>query len=140
MRLQASQASAQRYVYLMRSIYRLANASSNMPILATTILQILFVSLKGDAPAFLAGIWATGGKEDFKESSLLHAAAFILEDDGIDFQTILPTLVVTLQNPDQQVYQGALACISRVRILAGRKLSLVYRFDAIYGHGDSEYF
>jgi U3 small nucleolar RNA-associated protein 10 len=131
----------------MRSIYRLANASSNMPILATTILQILFVSLKGDALAFLAGIWATGGKEDLKESrsiALLHAAAFleahILEDDGIDFQTILPTLLVALQNPDQQVCQGALECISRVRILAGRKLSSVYRFDAIYGHGDSEYF
>ena len=118
-----------------------------MPILATTILQILFVTLKGDALAFLAGIWATGGKEDFKESksiTLLHAAAFleahILEDDGVDFQTILPTLLVALQNPDQQVCQGALECISRVRILAGRKLSSVYRFDAIYGHGDSEYF
>jgi hypothetical protein len=97
MRFQASRDSAQRYVYLMRSIYRLANASSNMPILATAILQILFVSLKGGALAFLAGIWATGGKNDFKESrsiALLHAAAFleahILEDDGIDFQTILP--------------------------------------------------
>ena len=145
MRLQASQDSVQRYVYLMRSIYRLANASSNMPILATTILQILFVNLKGDALAFLAGIWATGGKEDFKESksiALLHAAAFleahILEDDGIDFQTILPTLLVALQNPDQQVCRGALECISRVRMLAGRKLSSVYRFDVIYGHGDSE--
>ena len=117
-----------------------------MPILATTILQILFVSLKGEALAFLAGIWATGGKEDFKESrsiALLHAAAFleahILEDDGIDFQTILPTLLVALQNPDQQVCQGALECISRIRILAGRKLSSVYRFDTIYGRGDSEY-
>jgi hypothetical protein len=147
MRFQASQDSAQRYVYLMQSIYRLANASSNMPILATAILQILFVSLKGGALAFLAGIWATGGKNDFKESrsiALLHAAAFleahILEDDGIDFQTILPTLRVALQNPDQQVCQGALECISRVRILAGRKLLSVYRFDAIYGHSDSEYF
>ena len=77
---QTSQDPAQRYVYLMRSIYQLANASSNVPILATTILQILFVSLKGDALAFLAGIWAAGGKEDFKESraiALLHAAAFL---------------------------------------------------------------
>jgi U3 small nucleolar RNA-associated protein 10 len=116
-----------------------------MPILATTILQILFVNLKGDALAFLAGIWATGGKEDFKESrsiALLHAAAFleahILEDDGIDFQTVLPTLLVALQNPDQQACLGALECISRVRMLAGHKLSSVYRFDVICGHSDSE--
>ena len=40
MRLQASQASAQCYVYLMRSIYRLANASSNMAIIATTSSEI----------------------------------------------------------------------------------------------------
>jgi len=144
--LQASQDFAQRYVYLMRSIYKLANASSNVPVLATTLLQILFVNLKQDTLAFLAGIWATGGKEDSKESrsvALLHAVAFleahILEDDGTDFQTILPTLLVALQNPDQQVCQGALECISRIRILASGKLSSVYRFDVIYGHGDSEY-
>jgi len=130
----------------MRSIYKLANASSNVPVLATILLQTLFVSLKQDALAFLAGIWATGEKEDFKESrpvALLHAAAFleahILEDDGTDFQTILPTLFVALQNPDQQVCQGALECISRIRILASRKLSSVYRFDVIYGRSDSEY-
>ena len=81
-----------------------------MPVLATALLQIFFINLKQDALAFLAGIWATGGKEAFKESrpvALLHAAAFleahILEDDGTDFQTILPTLFVALQNPDQQL-------------------------------------
>ena len=40
MRLQASQASAQCYVYLMQSIYWLANASSNMAIIATTSSEI----------------------------------------------------------------------------------------------------
>ena len=39
MRLQASRDFAQRYVYLMWSTYRLANASSNMPILAAAILK-----------------------------------------------------------------------------------------------------
>ena len=117
-----------------------------MPILATTILQILFVSLKGDTLAFLTGIWVTGGKEDFKELrsiALLHASVFleahILEDDGINFQTFLPTLLIALQNPNKQVCQRALECISCIRILAGCKLSLVYQFDAIYGHGNSKY-
>ena len=40
MRLEASQASAQCYAYLMRSIYQLANTSSNMPILATISSEI----------------------------------------------------------------------------------------------------
>ncbi|KAF8966928.1 armadillo-type protein [Flammula alnicola] len=112
-----------RYVSLMRTIYQLANASTTLPVLSTTLLQILFVALKDDALAFLAGIWSAGSKEDLKDSkaiSLLHAAAFleahILEDDGVDFQTTLPTLLVPLQNPDPEVCQGALECISRIRI------------------------
>lgn len=129
----------------MRSIYQLANASTSVPVLSTTLLQILFVNLKGDALAFLAGIWASGNADEYKDSTaiaLLHAAAFLeahlLEDDGVDFQTILPTLLVALQTSDAQICQGALECISRVRILAERKLSSVYRFDTIYGNNDSK--
>ncbi|PPQ90282.1 hypothetical protein CVT25_013107 [Psilocybe cyanescens] len=132
-----------RFVRLMRSIYQLANASTSVPVLSTTLLQILFVNLKGDALAFLAGIWASGNADEYKDSTaiaLLHAAAFLeahlLEDDGVDFQTILPTLLVALQTSDAQICQGALECISRVRILAERKLSSVYRFDTIYGNND----
>lgn len=97
--------------------------------------------------AFLAGIWSTSKVDQFKNSmtiSFLHAAAFleahILEDDGVDFQTILPTLLVGLQSSDPQMCQGALECISRIRILSERKLSSVYRFDTIYGQNDSELF
>ncbi|KAF9480276.1 hypothetical protein BDN70DRAFT_905831 [Pholiota conissans] len=138
-----SEDEGHRYVSLMRSVYQLANASTTVPVLSTTILQVLFVSLKEDALAFLAGIWSCGNQEAFKDSrgiSLLHAAAFleahILEDDGVDFQTILPSLLVALQSTDAQVCQGAVECISRVRILAERKLLSVYRFDTIYGQND----
>lgn len=130
---------------LIRSIYQLANASTSIPVLSSSLLQILFVNLKGDALAFLAGIWSSGNADEYKDSkaiSLLHAAAFLeahlLEDDGLDFQTILPALLVALQTSDAHICQGALECISRVRILAERKLSSVYRFDAIYGHNDSK--
>ncbi|KJA17838.1 hypothetical protein HYPSUDRAFT_191636 [Hypholoma sublateritium FD-334 SS-4] len=134
---------AHLYISLMRSIYQLANASTTVPVISTTILQILFVTLKGDALAFLAGIWSTGSNDTVKDSqgiSLLHAAAFleahIQEDDGVDFQTILPALLVALQSNDTQICQGALACISRVRILAEHNFSSVYRFDTIYGEND----
>jgi hypothetical protein len=95
--------------------------------------QILFVSLKGDALAFLTGVWATGGKEDFKESgsiALLHAAAFleahILEDHGIDFPTALPTLLVALESPDQQVCQG----LSSVFLASGYRRVASYHRSA----------
>lgn len=131
---------------LKRSVYQLANASTSVPALSTTILQILFVTLKEDALAFLAGVWSCENQEAFKDSrgiSLLHAAAFleahILEDDGVDFQTIIPSLLVALQSTDAQVCQGAIECISRIRILTERKLSSVYRFDTVYGQNDSAY-
>ncbi|KAF8797612.1 hypothetical protein BYT27DRAFT_7204423 [Phlegmacium glaucopus] len=131
------------YVHLMRRIYHLANVSTTLPVLASTLLQALFTNFKDDALAFLAGIWSTSDAEIIKESrgvTLLHAAAFleahILEDDGVDFQTILPPLLVALQDSDAQICQGALECISRIWILSGRRLSSVYRFDTVYG--DSE--
>ena len=134
-----------RYVHLMRTICHLANISTTLPVLASTILQTLFINFKEDALAFLAGIWSTSDAEVLKESrsvALLHAAAFleahILEDDGIDFQTILPSLLVALQDPDTQICQGALECISRIRILSDRKLSSVYRFDTVYGDSERE--
>ena len=137
---------AHPYVSLIRSIYQLANASTSVPVLATTLLQILFNTLKGESLAFLAGIWSIGNPDSFKDSqsiSLLHAAAFleahVLEDDGVDFQTILPALLVALQSSASQMRIGALECISRVRILADRKLSSVYKFDIIYGENDSKY-
>lgn len=126
------------YIHLMRTIYHLANASATLPVLTSVLLQALFVNFKEDALAFLAGLWFAS--DNFKESrcvALLHAAAFLeahmLEDDGIDFQTILPPLLVALQDPDPHIRQGALECISRVRILSDRKLTLVYQFDTVYG-------
>lgn len=82
--------------------------------------------------------------EDSQGISLLHAAAFleahIQEDDGVDFQTILPTLLVALQSNNTQICRGALECISRMRILAEHTFSSVYRFDIIYGQNDRAYY
>lgn len=131
-----------QYIYLMREVYKLGNISTTLPILASNLLQTLFVNLKSDALAFLAGIWCTvkSIRDDLRSVALLHAAAFLeahlLEDDGLDFQTILPSLLVPLQCHDLQTRQGALECISRLRLLANRKLVAVYRFDTVYGQSD----
>jgi U3 small nucleolar RNA-associated protein 10 len=103
-----------RYVHLMRTIYHLANVSTTLPILSSRLLQALFIYFKEDALIFLVGVWSTSDAEVLKELrsvALLHAAAFleahILEDDGIDFQTILPSLLVALQDSDARICQGA---------------------------------
>lgn len=77
-----------------------------------------------------------------KAISLLHATAFleahILEDDGVDFQTILPSIFVALHGAESMLSQAALECISRIWILAERPLQSVYQFDMIYGRNNSK--
>ncbi|TFK37695.1 hypothetical protein BDQ12DRAFT_685121 [Crucibulum laeve] len=131
------------YIGLMRAVYSLANESS-LPVLSTGLLQALFISLKDDALAFLAGIWSGSSTDekynDVRHIALLHAAAFleahVLENDGMDFQTILPSLLIALQSEDSRIRQVAMECVSRLRILTERKLSNVYRFDIIYGQNE----
>jgi U3 small nucleolar RNA-associated protein 10 len=98
----------------MRTIYHLANVSTTLPVLSSRLLQALFINFKEDALIFLVDVWSTSDAEVLKELrsvALLHAAAFleahILEDDGIDFQTILPSLLVALQDSNAQICQGA---------------------------------
>ncbi|KAG5637085.1 hypothetical protein H0H81_005818 [Sphagnurus paluster] len=144
----ASQASlSQRgssYVQLCRKIYRLANASGSTPVFTTHILETLFTSLQGDSLAFLAGIWMAPiqakAESLLRTVALSHAAAFlqahVSEDDGVDFQTILPALLVALQISEADARHAALACISHLCQLADRKLTSVYSFDTIYGKGE----
>lgn len=128
----------------MRSVYQLANASTSIPILSSVILQLLFLSLKDQSLAFLAGIWTSReeGLRYLKTVALLHAVAFLeahtLEDDGMDFQTILPSILVALLDSDDQLSQAAFECISRIWVLAERPLHSVYEFDVIYGPSDSK--
>ncbi|PFH46286.1 hypothetical protein AMATHDRAFT_155738 [Amanita thiersii Skay4041] len=131
----------QRYVELMRTIYFIANTCP-LQTLSLGIIRSLFISLKDDVLAFLAGIWSGADKhsredDQLRSLALQHAAAFfqahINEDDGVDYQTILPLILVALDDQAADVRQAAIICLSHLRTLAERKLVSVYKFDAIYG-------
>lgn len=129
-----------RYVALMRSIYSFANRFPSLPVLISCLLRIFFLNLKSDALVFLAGVWTTPTSNDnssLHEIALRHAAAFleahVLEGDGLDFQTIVPALLVALQNSSMGVRKAAVECLNRVRLISERKLRSVYKFDAVYG-------
>lgn len=141
----ASEQRGASYVELFRTVYRLVPASA--PVLTTGILQALFISLQDDVLAFLAGIW-TGAVQAIDEDSeirtvaLCHAAAFlqahIAEGGGVDFQTILPSLLVALQSRDSDRRKIALTCISHLHLLSDWKFVTLYGFDTIYGKSTSE--
>ncbi|KAF8630264.1 hypothetical protein AX17_005450 [Amanita inopinata Kibby_2008] len=137
----------QRYVELLRTVYYIANKASASPVLSTSLLHVLFINLKDDALAFLMGIWSGADKNAGDDDQLLvltlhHASAFLQahidEDDGVDFQTIVPSLLVVLSSRSTSVRHAALKCVSQVSTLAQRRLVTVYKFDAIYGSSGRE--
>ncbi|KAJ7607399.1 hypothetical protein FB45DRAFT_1135460 [Roridomyces roridus] len=133
------------YVKLLRSAYKLAVSSTTVPVLTVGLLRELFISLKDDALAFLAGFWTTSLGSSPEQhplcvAALRHAAAFLTahkdESDGVDFQTILPALIVCLQSPDREIRVAALDCVTLLAGLAEQRFSAVYAFDVIYGESD----
>ncbi|KAJ7042839.1 hypothetical protein C8F04DRAFT_1251651 [Mycena alexandri] len=132
------------YVRLMRTVYKLANSSSVVPLLTIGLLSELFVHLKDDALAFLAGVWTTSvdSSPPICVVALRHAAAFLeahnAEADGVDFQTILPALIICLQNSESGIRTATLDCIAVQCKLAEQRFSAVYAFDAIYGESDAK--
>lgn len=133
-----------RYVHLMRAVYQLGNSSTSLPLLSTHLLRILFINLRDDALAFLAGIWLADGidgnevQDHLRHAALRHAMAFLeahrTTSHWVDFQTILPALLVALQNANQHVRKSAAECLSILAQLSQSKtVSEVYAFDTIYG-------
>ncbi|KAF7373573.1 U3 small nucleolar RNA-associated protein 10 [Mycena sanguinolenta] len=115
------------YVKLTRAVYSLANSAS------TTTHSL-----------FLAGVWTTSldSAPDLCVVALRHAAAFLeahnTEADGVDFQTILPALIICLQSADTEIRSAALDCIAVQHNLAEQRFSAVYAFDAIYGESEAK--
>ncbi|KAJ7762738.1 hypothetical protein DFH07DRAFT_813302 [Mycena maculata] len=142
----ASESAGSLYVKLMRSVYKLANSSANTLLLTIALIRELFINLKDDTLAFLAGIWTTclasAADHSICVVALRHAAAFLEahkeEADGVDFQTILPSLLVCLQSAEREIRAAALDCISILATLVEGRLSVVYALDVIYGESDAQ--
>ncbi|THH26927.1 hypothetical protein EUX98_g7265 [Antrodiella citrinella] len=133
------------YVQLMRQVYRLANSSASVPALSSHLMRSLFISLADDTLSFLAGIWLNSPNAEesvLAYVSLYHAAAFLEAYNSIqhivDFQTVLPAILVSLQHADRRVREAALQCVAALnRLSVGKKPKAVYAYDAIYGTSSS---
>ncbi|KAI0670242.1 hypothetical protein C8Q78DRAFT_1138718 [Trametes maxima] len=137
-----------RYIQLLRDVYRLSNSSAHLALLSTHLLRALFANLGDDALAFLVGVWLAASTDPHSKlqdeqshiqyAALRHAGAFleahIVTQRVVDFQTVLPAMLVMLQTPDTSVREAAIKCIAVVIKIAFEKAAeSVYAFDAIYG-------
>ncbi|KAI0270487.1 hypothetical protein BC834DRAFT_967272 [Gloeopeniophorella convolvens] len=132
-----------RFVQLMRAVYRIANSSSSLPPIPASLLRAQFIHLADDALAFLVGVWLTEEDAGLRRAALSHALAFIaaheVTEHAIDFQTVLPALFVALGDADRGVRHQASGCVQLLaRLSMAKQASGVYAFDTIYGKDTSQ--
>ncbi|KAK0476138.1 hypothetical protein IW261DRAFT_1643515 [Armillaria novae-zelandiae] len=124
-----------RYVTLMRSIYGVANSSSSN--IAMHMLRTLFMNIADEALAFLTGVWVNCDDEDLAVVAFGHTIALLKAhvsgDESVDFQTIVPSLLVSLQSPNLEIRKATLQCVSLLAKASEKKYARVYAFDTIYG-------
>ncbi|KAI9454082.1 hypothetical protein F5148DRAFT_1378333 [Russula earlei] len=126
-----------KFVRLMRSLYELTSSSSALSVIPASLLRAQFINLADDALAFLVGVWLSEEEASLRRTALSHAFAFIAAHEAtgnvVDFQTVLPALLVALGDFDRGVRHQASECVQLLaRLSKAKQASGVYAFDSIY--------
>ena len=126
-----------KFVRLMRSLYKLTSSSPSLSVIPASLLRAQFIHLADDALTFLVGVWLSEDDARLRRIALSHAFAFVAAHEAtetiIDFQTVLPALLVALGDPDRGVRHEASECVQLItRLSKAKQASGVYAFDAIY--------
>ncbi|EGO02920.1 hypothetical protein SERLA73DRAFT_102973 [Serpula lacrymans var. lacrymans S7.3] len=131
-----------RYVYLLRRLYTLAVASSNISSthVSHSLLKALFLRLKDDSLAFLLGILISRSSVETADRvripALLHVLAFLRghsATNAVDFQAVIPSLMYVLSDSHKDKRAKALV-FECLKALGGEDAKKhVYGFDTIYG-------
>ena len=127
----------------MRSLYKLTSSSSSLSVIPASLLRAQFIHLADNALAFLVGVWLSEEDARLRRLALAHAFAFIAAYEAtetvIDFQTVLPALLVAFGDPDRDVRHQASECVQLIaRLSKAKQASGVYAFDAIYEKSTSK--
>ncbi|KAG8912993.1 snoRNA-binding rRNA-processing protein utp10, partial [Tulasnella sp. 417] len=138
------------YVKLTRAVYALANSCSSLHSLPTNLLRALFLGLKDETLLFLAGVWTedlsitSSSREHLRRIALSHAAAFIQAQassegsDFVDFQVIIPALLVALGLHDKASRQSAVECLKHLMEMQREQRTSLYAIESIYADRSSD--
>lgn len=132
-----------KFVRLMRSLYKLTSSSSSLSVIPASLLRAQFIHLADDVLTFLVGVWLSEEDARLRRIALSHAFAFIaayeVSETIIDFQTVLPALLIAFGDPDRAVRHQASECMQLIaRLSKAKQASSVYAFDAIYEKSASQ--
>ncbi|KAI6117492.1 hypothetical protein EV401DRAFT_2197674 [Pisolithus croceorrhizus] len=135
--------SNHQYVFLMHSLYVLACSSASAPTsLSALLLRILFLNLKENSLAFLLGILLSAWPvmDGVRTHAILHILAFLRGHvgTGVDFQTVLPSLLAVLMDYRTDKRDRALVLESISLLSSSVEKKYIYGMDTIYGQSSSE--
>ncbi|KAJ3965955.1 hypothetical protein EV361DRAFT_608730 [Lentinula raphanica] len=154
-----SESQHDTYAALLQQLYHYVITTINAGQAKVFVLRVLFTNLGPEAGVFLTNVWLRSDRtsdpkalvdEDitpsWRTSTLCHLAAFLEAHTSttpgkaiVDFQTLLPTIVIALSSPAQESRKAAISCLTSIKALVadengkGRKFDLVYAFDRVYG-------
>ncbi|GAA6015436.1 hypothetical protein JCM10207_008593 [Rhodosporidiobolus poonsookiae] len=151
--LAASSESTQPYRELCYTLYRLAHAHSGTNAssdLSTQLLETLFSGLVAeDAVAFLASIFTSAtGSINLRLAALQDTTVFVEVLSGataqpkgklVDWQVLVPSLVVALADSEKPIRVEALRALGQIKssLDASKKVGSVYGRDKFYGASSS---
>ncbi|KAJ3856701.1 armadillo-type protein [Lentinula lateritia] len=151
------------YASLLQQLYLFANTTMGFgsPQARIHVIRTLFANLGGEVGVFLSSIWLRFCcKSDTKDEdlstlgsfALYHLAAFLQAhtitppagEVVVDFQILVPMVVIALSSSVQEVRKAAVECLSTLTVLSvgennkRKKFDVVYAFDRVYGVAEAE--
>ncbi|ORX37624.1 hypothetical protein BD324DRAFT_650190 [Kockovaella imperatae] len=119
------------------SLYALSN-SDILPVqLSQAILRSVLTQLRDDALIFLASVW-TAGPRHARVAALRHALSYLNAQSSsgrekLDFQLIIPALLVAMQDKSKDVRTAAVGLLEKVSGVVEDGGSETYALNSIYG-------
>ena len=121
-------------------LYALVNSNYLPPTLSRVLLRSLLTQLNEDALPFLASVYASPSLSSaLRIAALRHATAFVSahasaeEGKAVDFQMVLPSLLVAMQDSNQDVREAGLGVLKAVGGLIRIGTGEIFALDTFYG-------
>ncbi|WWD20373.1 hypothetical protein CI109_104849 [Kwoniella shandongensis] len=119
-------------------VYIWANSGLLPAAVSSSLLRSLLTQLGEEALLFFASLWTSSSPIALRTASLRHATAFVSAysglktQQGIDFQIVIPALLIALQDGEKVIRQAG---VELLKALSGETegTATIYALDAIYG-------
>ncbi|OCF41969.1 hypothetical protein I317_04161 [Kwoniella heveanensis CBS 569] len=126
------------YKVFSQELYSWSNSGVLPPSLAQVLLRALLAQLGEEALLFLASVWTSQSPLALRTASLRHATAFVSAyagvkiEQGIDFQIMIPSVLVALRDSEKPIRAAAVDLL-RAMALNAQASENIYALDTVYG-------